>query len=185
MPRLFIGIPLPDSYHDKSAAVAEELQTRMKSRVSWTPDGNAHVTLLFLGDVAEPDVPRIKEQLAAVDFPAFHIRAGGCSAFPDENHPRVIYAGIMKGATHCEALAAAVTQAMAPIGFEREKQPFVSHITLGRVKHRKREDWPAIFKSANTPWPGFKVDRFTLWESTLTPMGAIYSPLQEFPLKTD
>lgn len=182
MARLFIGIPLPEEYHDRGAALIRDLKDRVRSRVSWTPFGNAHVTLLFLGDTPEDDIPRIRECLQTVSLSTFQARAGICGAFPDDKRPRVIHVGITKGAKYCADLAQAVTVAMAPLGIEPSPRPFHAHITLGRVKQLARDDWPKILKDAAVQWPGFKVDRFTLWRSDLTQEGPVYTPIAEFAL---
>lgn len=182
MPRLFIGIPLPESYHEKSRTLAHELRSRLRSRVSWTPRGNAHITLLFLGDVADEAIPAIKDALASMAIPPFQIRAGKCGVFPDTGRPRVLYAGVTKGAKPCATLAAAVARTMEPLGYSNDK-PFHPHITVGRVKKAARDNWDKILMDVSTNWPGYKVDRFILWESTLTSEGAIYTPLEEFMLQ--
>lgn len=105
--------------------------------------------------------------------------------FPDPKRPRVIHVGIAKGAKYCADLATAVTTALAPLGIEPDPKPFNAHITLGRVKQLARDDWPKLLKDTTINWPGFKVDRFTLWQSDLTQEGPVYSPIAEFPLRED
>lgn len=182
MARLFIGIPLPGDYHDRCAALIRDLRELVRSRVRWTPYGNAHITLLFLDEVDDGDISRVKECLATVSGPAFQVRAAKCGAFPNAKRPRVIFAGITKGAKPCADLARAVTEAMAPFGVQPDDRPFAPHITLGRVKELARDDWPKVLRDTTFNWPGVQVDNFTLWRSDITDEGAIYTPVAEFPL---
>ncbi len=47
MPRYFIGIPVPDSYHAKVEALAATLDARLSSKVRWIKPDNAHITLSY------------------------------------------------------------------------------------------------------------------------------------------
>ncbi|WP_158947184.1 RNA 2',3'-cyclic phosphodiesterase [Pseudodesulfovibrio cashew] len=180
--RLFIGIPLPESYHDKAEKLARLLDRKLASRIKWTPRGNAHITLAFLGHVDKEALPRVKTLLSTVGYPSFSLRAGGCGYFPNAKKPRVLWTGIMKGARACADLAASVTAAITPIGFAPEEQPFTSHITLGRIKENRNDDWESALLLCRGVWPSFTVDRFTLWQSELSEEGASYTALEEFPL---
>lgn len=183
MARLFIGIPLPEQYQIKTLELIDVLKKRIRSTIRWTRGGNAHVTLLFLGDVDAKDIPRVKELLAGVRMECFQVRAGKCGGFPDLGRPQVLYSGITKGAKLCERLAAAVAEAMQPFGIKPSTKSFKGHITLGRVKNHVYEEWPSIFEGTNKAWPGVDVDRFVLWESRLSSEGPAYTPLAEFPLQ--
>lgn len=182
MPRLFVGIPLPDSYHEKSRTLARELDRRIRSTVRWIAYGNAHITLLFLGDTDSDHLSGIRECLGRIRYPAFPLRAGPCGCFPGAARPRVLYAGIATGAKHCAALAEAVAHALASLKVKGPSKPYTPHITLGRIKRNASDDWSQVLSGLPDDWPEYQVDRFTLWESTLTPEGAVYRPLQEFPL---
>ena len=53
------------------------------------------MTLAFLGDVAELDLNRVCQAVAAAaaPFPRFDLRLEGVGAFPEPARPRVIWAG--------------------------------------------------------------------------------------------
>ncbi len=182
MLRLFVGIPLPELYHEKMASLVEILGSRLKSKVRWSRPENWHLTLKFLGNVEEGRVDDIRSALSAIRFHAFDMRPGECGCFPDMQNPRVIWKGVSKGSRPCEALAAVVDEALAELGFERNKRSFKCHLTLGRVKQLRRDDWAASLQNGDPLWPGFTVDRVMLWQSELTPEGPRYSVLGEFPL---
>lgn len=182
MPRYFIGIPVPDSYHAKVEALAATLDARLSSKVRWIKPDNAHITLKFIGHVEEEQLSGLKAVLGAISFPAFFMRVGGCAVIPNERKPRTIWTGATKGARSCAELAKAVADAMEPIGFAREERPFKCHLTLGRIKWVGQDDWRALLDEVNEIWPGFKVDRFILWQSELRQDGPIYTIIDEYLL---
>lgn len=181
MPRLFIGIGLPQSYQDLVRPFTDTLSTNLSSKVSWTKPGNWHLTLKFLGDTEESAVPAISEALAAIDLPAFVMQAGGAGVFPNLKRPRVAWLSLEQGAQECVILAQAVEDALYPLGIERENRTFRPHLTLGRIKRLARDDWKAALdKAGKRPWPEFTVDRFFLWKSDLKPTGAVHTIVEEF-----
>ena len=53
--RLFIGIELDDRVRESSAAIADSIKRQLGRRLDarWVPADNLHVTLWFIGNVAE------------------------------------------------------------------------------------------------------------------------------------
>lgn len=182
MPRLFVGIPIPDGYQVRVEGVAAELGARLRSKVRWVRPANAHVTLKFLGGVEDELIPDVEAALERIEFERFSMQADCCGGFPSLKRPKVVWAGMTKGADECAALAGLVADALEPFGFERDARPFRTHLTLGRVKKPVAEDWDGPLNAFPEPWPEFQVDRFVLWESELTQSGPVYTVRREFLL---
>lgn len=180
MPRLFIGIPLPDNYKKRIGALTRALDKQLHSKVKWTRAENAHLTLKFLGQVEEERVGAIRRALSDIEFPGFSLAAGECGCFPNQRKPRVIWTGLRLGAEECKELASAVDKALADVGFEREDREFQSHLTLGRVKRLGQDDWETALQNGDSQWPEIEVGSFVLWESELTHEGPIYTVVDEF-----
>jgi len=185
MERLFIGVPVPDSYHAKVENLAATLGARLRSKVRWIRPGNAHITLKFLGHVDDALFSDLKTALGTISFSSFYMRVGGCAVVPNRKNPRTIWTGATKGARSCAGLAKRVAEAVEPLGFAQEERPFKCHLTLGRVKQSGMDDWQERLDEVNDIWPGFKVDHFTLWQSELTQDGPVYTILEEFPLSEE
>ncbi|QJB56474.1 RNA 2',3'-cyclic phosphodiesterase [Pseudodesulfovibrio sp. zrk46] len=183
MPRLFVGIPVPEEYHVRVEGVAAELGAELRSKVRWVRPANAHLTLKFLGGVNDELVPEVEAALVRIEFDRFAMQADCCDGFPSLKRPKVVWAGMTKGADECTALAKLVADALEPLGFEQDARPFRTHLTLGRVKKPVAEDWEGPLNAFAEPWPEFEVNRFVLWESELTQDGPIYTVRREFPLK--
>ncbi|WP_243544881.1 RNA 2',3'-cyclic phosphodiesterase [Pseudodesulfovibrio tunisiensis] len=183
MIRCFVGIPMPEEYRKKLKSLSDMLGCGLKSAMAWTRPETWHLTLKFIGEIPKPDVPGVQQALSDVQFGKFLFQAGGCGCFPDRKRPRVLWKGVRKGALECRELAGQVEDALAPLGIERDSRDFSPHLTLGRVKRLREDDWEgSVFTCANSAWPAFQVTEFVLWKSDLTPQGAVHTPLQTYPL---
>ncbi|MCX7828816.1 MAG: RNA 2',3'-cyclic phosphodiesterase [Thermanaerothrix sp.] len=158
--------------------------------VKWVREDLLHVTLMFLGEVAPRvsfDVEaRLKPALAAMG--SFRLRLGGIGVFPSPSSPRVLWVdleGSDEGMKRLFGLAAAVEEACRGAGIARG-EPFVPHMTLGRVRRGERvgaDLMEALEGVRFGPREGeFLVDRVVIMESRLGPGGPSYVPLKSMPL---
>lgn len=159
-----------------------ELQTQARDvAASWVAAENFHVTVKFLGAVDEARIPAIADALcaAAARHRAFEIDVEGLGAFPVESRPRVLWAGVGRGADALSAVASSVEHALAGVGFVRAERPFTAHITLARVRVPRRDPALARALAAATTRPLGRspVDAIALMRSDLSPRGARYSTL--------
>ncbi len=189
--RLFVGLPLPESYQEALSGLLRELKPAVPGKCSWTKPGNWHVTLKFLGDVPMEILPDVSAALSCVSFKPITFKAGGGGYFPSAERPRVLWAGAAEGGAACSALASDVEAAMAQVGFAPEERPFSVHLTLARVKSsRSGADWKKpLGIVVKARWPEIVLDRFVLWRSYLGgeeggagggPPGPRYVPLGEY-----
>lgn len=182
MPRLVIAISVSDEYKVRLNAMAATLGGRLRSRVRWTRPDNWHVTLHFLGQVEDEKVNPIRYALRQVEFPIFLMRAGGIGAVPNVCHPQVIWVDMKEGYEKCIALAEEVKNVMESFDVKRGKQ-CIPHLTLGRVKRLECDDFQTAFSQVSQDWPMVQIDKFSLWESELSPEGSIYTVVEDFPLQ--
>jgi RNA 2',3'-cyclic 3'-phosphodiesterase len=152
------------------------------------PDRGAppHLTLRFLGEIAPERVGAISAALRAgvADVPPFDLTMDGVGAFPSRERPRVVWVGATDGADRARDLAHRVDEALRTVGFEPEREVFVPHRTLFRVRSaRDRARAAALLAGEGVPPPSrCRVDRVVLKESELGPRGARHRTLAEFPL---
>ena len=143
--------------------------------------GNLHLTLKFLGDVAEGRVDAIVGALsgAASDVSVFAADLRGLGAFPSAARPRVVWAGVTEGAGAMVELADRIDAALAAHGFAREARPFSPHVTLGRVRQPGRNQAlrDALQDGAAREFGRIRVARASLMRSELSPRGARYTEL--------
>ena len=178
--RCFIAVDLPAGMRDEIGRVQKEIATEGLRLVR--PE-IVHVTLKFLGDVAEEKVDRIAQALREIKVAPFPAEVRGMGAFPGRSI-RVVWLGLEGD---FQSLYILVDEALKPFGFQSEKRGFNPHVTLGRVGRPttdvSKKLAPKIAQFADLNLGQFSVDRFQLKKSTLTRGGPIYVDIAEFPLR--
>jgi 2'-5' RNA ligase len=140
-----------------------------------------HITLKFLGNVAEDDLIRVEqalEQLRGRHEP-FEVSTSGFGAFPSEKKARVLWAGVGDGSGPLRAVAQSVDDLLEPAGFEREKRPYMPHLTLGRARGQGAK---LAGESVDPPALRFSVSSVDLVESVPGKGGVTYSVLETYSL---
>jgi len=178
--RSFIAINLPSSVKERVELVHKEWDA-LSPHVRWVAPQNVHVTLKFLGDVAEERVTVIGDALdrMVASFPPFGFTVTSFGVFPDLRYPRVVWLGIGEGADQVSALQATVEAEMERLGFAPERKPFRSHVTVGRMKSpRGRRVLAEFLQSDARIEERVEVRDIALMKSELRPTGPIYSLLR-------
>lgn len=179
--RLFIALPLPVTVLDELAAVQRRLRAAGLP-VRWVDPAGVHLTLQFLGEAPETQVPPLLAALAALPPAPFSLRLAEIGAFPNLRRPRVIWVGLAGAVAALRDLQRAVLAATAPLGFVPEERPFSPHLTLGRLRSDARpaqiEALAEQIARAQPPAPiTWESDLPRLFQSTLTSQGAVYTKL--------
>lgn len=185
MIRAFLAIDVPDSYRAGLAAVQEALK-KSGADVRWVAPANIHLTLKFFGDITDAQLEAISAAAAAVagTTPVLTLQAQSVGTFPGPKNPRVIWLGLAGQTDLLATLVQELESAFVPLGFPAEKRPFTPHLTLGRVRsNRGREELQRRLENlVLPPFPAFPVAEVVLYQSTLRPQGAVYTPLRQIGL---
>ncbi|HSL92417.1 MAG TPA: RNA 2',3'-cyclic phosphodiesterase [Candidatus Limnocylindrales bacterium] len=183
--RAFIGIGLPPKCHRAIAEAVSPFRDR-RLPVSWTPEGNLHLTLKFLGEIPSGRIEEIGALLraAASDVPVFELSVEGAGGFPSLRAPRVLWIGIREPLVLVGKLQENMETMLSGAGFPREGRPFHPHITVGRVQGRIPPGWGEKYARAlsGIPFGVAGVNSCQLYESRLSPGGATYTVLCDIPL---
>ena len=178
MIRAFIAVNLAPAVGEEIAKVQASLKA-VQGDIRWTRIEGMHLTLKFLGDIAREQVEPILAALQSAlhNQPPLHVMAQGLGAFPHLKRPRVLWVGLSgEGLTK---LQEKVESALIALDFPREERSFTPHLTLGRV--RSLRGWEQVLtvvkKYEQVQFGDSIIDRVTLYQSTLRPDGAVYSPL--------
>ena len=175
--RLFIAIELPGDVKRLLAGLRVDIPG-----ARWLPTEQVHLTLAFLGEVDEANLERLAGELARIRLPDFRLCLCGPGCFPDRRRPRVLWVGL-EPQPRLKQLAAAVQEAVLACGIPREERPFSPHITLARLRLPPSRGCDAFLdQQPEQKLPPFPVREFTLFQSRLTPQGALHTPLRGFPL---
>ncbi len=185
--RCFVGLPLPEEWGAALESVVARLSRAFSSRIAWTPPGNWHVTLRFLGEVETERLPDVITALSGVDFAPFAMRPGPAGSFGGgrgDGAPRTLWAGLAEGGEPAAVFAARVNAALAPLGFEPGAgRGFRAHITLGRVRTAvEGDDWGLVGRAlAAERFDSVAAWTFILWRSALGRGGPRYFELWSRP----
>lgn len=185
--RLFLAVFPPRATQALAAGAIDALR-RPGDGVSWVKPANLHYTLRFIGDVGADGARRVAEAAreAAGGLAPFDVVLGGPGAFPSPRGARVLWIGLSAGADPFRALAKRLEAALEKRGWERERQAFHPHLTIGRVRQPGR-DWTEALASApglaGDPAACFRVGGIACVESTLSPQGSVYRVVEMAPLQ--
>jgi len=175
--RLFIAVELPGE--------VKEILGEFRSKISgarWVAKDQMHLTLAFLGDVDEGTAEMLGESLSQIESPRFTLRFEGMGCFPDSRRPRVLWVGLAPE-PRLVALASLVRPAVLSCGIPQEDRSFSPHITLARFRQPVGREVAAFLdRHRQVQFPPVPVHEFILFQSRLTPQGAIHTPLRRFPL---
>ncbi|MCY0867774.1 MAG: RNA 2',3'-cyclic phosphodiesterase [Desulfurococcus sp.] len=175
--RCFIAVEVKDEGVLRSLISIRDKLTATGADLKPVEDENIHLTLRFIGEVPRSIVEEVCRAISAISFKPFRIHVAGIGVFPSIQRPRVIWAGIREGSRELVELYEAVERKLGEIGFKPEREEFVPHITLARVKgYRGIERLVKTLSDlAETDFGYTTVDEVVVKKSTLTPRGPIYS----------
>lgn len=183
--RLFVAVEVPEPPRRDLRRRVDGVRDRLP-RARWVEFDNVHLTLLFLGETAEADVPALSAKLreAFARCPPLELRLSSGGTFPPNRPARVAWVGI-EAPDELETLQADITRAaVEAFGFEPEDRPFHPHVTVARCPDPWRRDAIDKLKTALTGpiGPPFVAHEGILFESKLSPKGARYRTVDVFPM---
>jgi 2'-5' RNA ligase len=187
--RAFIAIRLSAEVENFLFRIQERLKAS-GADVKWVEPHNIHLTLKFLGERDNKQIEAAKAVLneTAASFKEYDLQPSSVGAFPKIEHPSVIWVGADKGCPETIRLANTIEDGIARLGIPKEKRPFACHITLGRLRTPKNiqglvEELKLLGIGLPEPAPLLKVNKITLFKSTLTSKGPLYEILNDANLK--
>ncbi|WP_224247082.1 RNA 2',3'-cyclic phosphodiesterase [Hyalangium gracile] len=179
--RLFTAVTLGSAVEARAAAGIERLRA-LSPKARWVNSEGVHLTLVFLGEVAEPQLAGITDALTPVarHHAPFTLTIEGGGSFGSPRHPHVLWAGVGGNTAALGALQAEVATVLEPLGFPREKRMYTAHLTLARSREPRGD---AAFLECQKAlqgehWGEARVEHLVLFESK----GGRYLPRLELPL---
>ncbi len=188
--RLFLAVDLDEPTRRAVARLARGLADRLaasfKRGARWVEPDNLHLTVRFIGEVSDEQAARVREVVQSrLATPAFELTLGGLGVFPPGGAARVLWVGVVEGASELAALHDELEARLRALGEPPEDRPFTAHLTLARFKDLDRRQSDAL-RAAIREGPGAvgscRVDAVTLYQSRLSPAGPTYTPLVRTPL---
>jgi 2'-5' RNA ligase len=190
--RLFVALDIDGAIRGRIAQFMDGMRG-FAPDARWVSAESLHVTLKFIGEWPAERLDELKLALAGVRGQPAEITFSGTGFFPTPKSARVFWIGIEAG-PELASLAGALDAATSALGVESEKRAFAPHLTLartgsGRPQRVSSDRTSPSFrrlqeKLAAMPAPAFGTmspREFFLYESKLSPKGAVYTKLASFP----
>lgn len=187
--RCFIAISLDRALAREVGRVQRQLAPAVPAdAVRWVRVDQLHLTLKFLGDVAEARVDLLAESLrrACAGRGPLRLELNGLGCFPNLTRPRVLWVGVGGDTDALRQVQARVAAETTNFGDQGEEQQFHPHLTIGRLKSREpgvlRRVGQALGAASVGALGQWQVGEVILFSSRLSPQGPTHTALARVPL---
>ena len=188
--RAFIAVELPAELKSELAELEGQLKKNSPLMVKWVDPNNIHITLKFLGEIAENS---IEELILAIEestqgIQPFKLEVREVGAFPNLERAQVLWVGVKGELDKITKLQKRIESNTEQLGFPRESRGFSPHLTLGRVRDEARPNerqrlGKLLADTSFAALHNVDVEAVNLMRSQLTPTGPIYICIGSLRLK--
>ena len=179
--RTFLAISIPCG--TEFPALVEKLKKNLQHEhyINYVKTNQIHLTLKFLGETPEDDIPAIVEAKNHKPFTMDFDRTG---LFGSNHVPRVLWLGMNDQPKALFDLEADLLDAFDDLGYLRDRQNFVPHLTVCRIKQLvDKQFFMQIYNSIEQkPYLHADVKELIYFQSFLQPTGPFYKVLNKIPL---
>ena len=184
--RTFLAIHIPSG--TEYPALVEKLKRNLTHErfINYCRPENIHLTLKFLGSTPVDDISNIIEscQKVAKRHQPFTMDFDKTGFFGSNHVPRVLWLGMNDQPKALFDLEADLLDAFDDLGYLRDRQNFVPHLTVCRIK--SLVDKQFFLKVCNgieqKTYLHADVKELVYYESILQPTGPIYKVIKKIPL---
>ena len=178
--RLFVAVDMPDQVKQEVARIRQILQEQDVFEGRFVGPEQVHITMKFIGEVEPEVITQIDTALQTIEAKKGEAHLGALDVFSKGAHIKIIFLNIV--CPELAALAEQVDNMLVPWA-KKEDRPFVSHLTLARVKRvaDRQKLLQALHTIQVTPLT-FTIDSFVLKKSELKPEGPVYTDVARYVL---
>src|SRR6185369_1909666 len=151
------------------------------SGARWQSEDQLHLTLRFIGEVDRHRAGDIHAALGGIHQSPFEIAINGIGAFDRRGWPDAVWAGVSPHEP-LKRLHKKVDAALTRVGVAPDQRAFLPHITLARLKRSSGSVGNFLEAAGGLTSPPFTVDQIGLFDSALTPDGAVYTLVARYAL---
>lgn len=179
--RTFLAFDIEDKRITRRITEVQGMLGNSRADLKLVKPQNIHLTIRFLGDIQPHMVDAIYEEMKQVTFTPFDVELKGLGVFPKLNYPRVVWAGITKGANELTNVFEQLEPRLRGLGLSPDTKGFSPHLTLARVRggRNKARLVEVIRELEDYEFGAVKAECLKLKQSDLTPRGPIYTTLKE------
>ncbi len=184
--RTFLAIRVPCSTEFPELVEKLKKNLRHENYINYCRPENIHLTLKFLGSTPIDDIPNIIEacQKVAKRHQPFTMDFDRTGLFGSNRVPRVLWLGMNDQPQALFDLENDLLDAFDDLGYLRDRQNFVPHLTVCRIK--SLVDKQLFLKIYNNIEPKTylhaEVKELVYYQSFLQPTGPFYKVLKKIPL---
>ena len=179
--RTFLALELTQTVRNKLSVHAELISRYDKlQQIRWLPKENFHLTLSFLGNLEYVVISSLQLKLEQYlnSNKAVPFRFSEITPFPFSGTPKIA-AAMLEYSDELMQLQHNTAKCVRAFGISLERRRFTPHVTLGRLKSRSRKS--IAFQPQQIFLEGVS-EKVVIFQSELTPKGAVYSSLGEISL---
>ena len=179
--RSFFAFDITDEGVIRRLAEVQNMLANTGADLKLVKPQNIHLTVRFLGNISPLMVDTLHEEMKQIPFSPFEIELRGLGAFPRLTHPRVVWAGIRKGANTLANIFRQLEPRLRGLGFKPDNKGFSPHLTIARVRtgRHKAQLIKLVQELEDSDFGAVKAECLRLKKSDLTPRGPIYTTLRE------
>jgi len=133
--RTFIAVYASAKINSNVARLTERFGA-FSREVNWVPEENLHLTLNFVGDIDDREVPEFCSDATEVieKFEAFDLVLGGLGGFPSLEDPRNLWVGAEEGGEEMAYISREIGKFLRDWSLGKSRFDFAPHMTIGRIK---------------------------------------------------
>jgi 2'-5' RNA ligase len=182
--RTFLSLNINSTLKEKVSGIQESVKKILFSiPLKWETPDKFHMTVRFLGDVAEEDVERMVRDLdnSIFNFDKLLFLSDSIDCFPNKKHPNVLILKLTENENNSEQMTGEIDRIILKYGIKPDKK-FVPHLTLGRFRRENRQGVEDI-SFPEVEAINFEFKSFYLMKSVLDFKGAQHFVIKEFPFR--
>lgn len=183
--RTFIAVEIGSPAREVILRLIKQLAGELHG-VRWTQPDQLHLTLKFIGDIDNRELPEICSQMRAAcsGIEAFSASLKGVGAFPKNKPPRVLWVGFQDGAEPLKLINQRLETSLTGLGIPNEGRAYAPHVTLGRINRGADQEQIAarLARDADTEFASFDISDVHLIASIRERNRMIYETIDTVPL---
>ena len=178
--RLFLSVEIPDKVKENLSKAAADLP---EQAVTMANPEDYHITLQFLGEVSEEDVPAVQSSMSYITQEPFSVGIVGLSYFGPGM--RVVFAAVREGLEELRLIYGQMSRGLSDNGISYKADLYYEpHVTVARVKSPDAKDgiMGVVEKYRAHDFGSFSVGSVLIKASLPSPEGYVHKTLYEHKL---
>jgi RNA 2',3'-cyclic 3'-phosphodiesterase len=182
--RMFVALEVPQALKPQLQEALDYFIRLSPGGINWVKPENLHLTVNFIGEVAEHKLAALEKLLAAQSekHEAAYLNAEGYELFPAK-FPRLLWLKLNGSDQDLRVLNRQLISSLRQLGIEADAKALKLHVTMGRIKAQQSPDFERAVMAHPVCQDTLRWNTLSLYQSTLRPDGPIYTQLQQYNLK--